>query len=146
MRFRWRRHAAETVAPVVHEPRLTDEQVLEIVESRLSEHFGPRGSWSLVPRGASDTDTLFQEFLTHSIAVELTTAIAEQSASLTQAAALTQATATPVSPEWQPEPIAVWAETEDQMFRPDPADLTGLVASMTPAVENIPVTGTRHVA
>ncbi len=142
MRFRWRRHAAETVAPVVHEPRLTDEQVLEVVEMRLNEHFGPRGSWSVVPRSASDTDVLFQEFLTHSIAVELTTALSERSA------APVEAVATPVSPEWQPEPITLWADTEDQLFRPDPADLTALVASMTPVApsENTPTGARRHVA
>lgn len=126
MRFRWRRHAAETVTPVTQEPRLTDEQVLQVIESRLAEHFGPRGSWSLVRRSAADTDVLFQEFLTRSIAVELTTALSEQ------AAAPTEDDATPVSPDWKPEPITVWVEAEDQLFRPDPADLTALVVSMTP--------------
>ena len=140
MRFRWRRHAAETVAPIAHEPRLTDEQVLQVIENRLSEHFGPRGSWSLVPRSESDTDVLFQEFVTHSIAVELTTALREQ------AAVPADDIATPVSPDWKPEPIAVWADTEDQVFRSDPADLTALVAAMTPVAAASPRTASRDVA
>lgn len=142
MRFRWRRHTAVTVAPVVHEPRLTDEQVLQIVEDRLSDHFGPRGSWSVVPRDASDTDVLFQEFLTRSIATELTTALREG------AAVPIEDTATPVSPEWKPEPITVWADSEEQLFRPDPADLTALVDAMTLRIpaKDVPAEASRRVA
>lgn len=104
MRFRWRRNDRQVTRPAAHSaapeapPQLTHQQVLEALQSRLAEHFGPNGRWSLVRRSDDDTDVIFQESFTQALSRELAESIV---AAPEQAAA-------PV--DWKPQPIAIWAE------------------------------------
>ena len=68
--FGRRRHAAALAAARV--PQLTEAQILELVSVKLGEFIGSQGAWSVSRRSDEDTDAIFQDVLTSSIAVGIT--------------------------------------------------------------------------
>lgn len=78
--FGRRRHRAPViVAPPAPVPipgvELSEEQLFEKIRSRLDQHLGAGGDWTLVRRSDSDTDTFFHEMAAFSLAREITSAI-----------------------------------------------------------------------
>ncbi len=71
--FGRRRHAAVLAAARV--PQLTEAQILDLVSSKLGEFVGANGEWTVSRRAADDTDSIFQDVLTQSMAVSITTVI-----------------------------------------------------------------------
>jgi hypothetical protein len=135
--FGRRRHVAP--APVVPAPRLSDQQVFELVQGRLDALIGPAGGWSLSRRTDADTDSIFQGVLVKSVAVDITRGLADARRSLEASAAAlapaeshrkvrARAVGQHVSPAaapavadgslqsepaafgWEPAPITVWAD------------------------------------
>lgn len=97
--FGRRRHRAPVIvappAPVqIPGVELSEEQLFEKIRSRLDQHLGAGGDWTLVRRSESDTDTFFHEMAAFSLAREITAAIvstpvaasAEQDAGLAEIA------------------------------------------------------------
>jgi hypothetical protein len=104
VKFRWRRHRAQEVNTSPATPKLSDADVLQIIKDRLDQHFGCQGTWSVSARTDSDTDFMFREFLTKSLAADLAAALQENGV------AVVEERSAPIDPAWQPEPITVWAE------------------------------------
>jgi hypothetical protein len=124
--FGRRRHAAPVaVAPT---PQLTDEQIFELVHTRLAAVLGERGEWTVSRRRDSDTDDIFHGVLAHSIAVTITDALrdarirveAGEPSPVTVIHAPDHAAAPqpdPIEPEvepaafsWDPAPITIWTD------------------------------------
>jgi hypothetical protein len=97
------------VAPVVQAPapELSDEQIFELLNSKLAEIVGARGSWTLVPRSGDDTDVIFHDLKSTQIATTLATMLRTEKATLRGETA-----AEPTALPWTPVPITVWAEPE----------------------------------
>jgi hypothetical protein len=97
------------VAPVVHAavPELSDEQIFELLSSKLAEIVGARGSWTLVPRSVEDTDVIFHDLKSTQIATTLATLLHAAKATLRG-----ESTGEPTALPWTPSPITVWAEPE----------------------------------
>lgn len=129
--FGRRRHVAPV--PVVPAPRLSDQQVFELVQGRLDALIGPAGGWSLSRRTDADTDSIFQGVLVTSVAVDITRGLAGARLALETAAAaatagrpaepgqhvatgsaapdaLIAAESEPAAFGWEPAPITVWAD------------------------------------
>jgi hypothetical protein len=64
-----------TLAAVMPAPQLSEGQIFDIVHAQLDALLGDKGLWAVVPRGAGDTDSIFQSVLTRSFAVGVTQAI-----------------------------------------------------------------------
>lgn len=145
MKFRWRRRwssdlqATPSSGRPARAARLSDEQVLKVIQDRLSEHFGPAGNWTVSQRTADDVDVIFREFLTRSLALELAGALrgdvaadAEQE-SAEEGTAEAKTTKEETADDWEPEPIAIWAHPDqsahaDQSAHPDNAQSERLIA------------------
>ncbi|MGO4692392.1 hypothetical protein [Glaciibacter sp. 2TAF33] len=97
------------VAPVVQAPapELSDEHIFELLNSKLAEIVGARGSWTLVPRSSDDTDVIFHDLKSTQIATVLATLLKTEKATLRGETA-----AEPTALPWTPAPITVWAEPE----------------------------------
>lgn len=134
MKFRWRRHSAQVVDTEHVVPEHSQQQIFEIIHGRMSQYFGSTGTWVVSKRTAADTDSIFQDFLAQSLARELAAVLGSTS------------DAKPVSPDWVPEPIAVWSDgssapvtvipqTNDMSsdIRPNDADQSETVAARVAA-------------
>ena len=77
--FGRRRHVAVVpAAPLpVPVPRLTDEQILELVHGKISELIGVNGEWTVSRRSADDTDAFFHSVLAQSVSVGIAAAITD---------------------------------------------------------------------
>jgi hypothetical protein len=97
------------VAPVVQAPapELSDEQIFELLSSKLAEIVGARGAWTLVPRSVEDTDVIFHDLKSTQIATTLATLLRTEKATLRG-----ESTGEPTALPWTPAPITVWAEPE----------------------------------
>ncbi|WP_022899072.1 hypothetical protein [Humibacter albus] len=80
--FGRRRHAAPAVAPIVSvapaetpRPRLADEQIFELVHTRIAAAIGEGGEWVVRRRRPDDTDDLFRTVLAHQVAADVTDAL-----------------------------------------------------------------------
>lgn len=78
--FGRRRHRAPVIvappAPVdVPGVTLSEEELFEKVRTRLDEHMGSHGGWTLVRRTEADTDSFFHEMAAFSLAREITAAV-----------------------------------------------------------------------
>jgi hypothetical protein len=148
--FGRRRHVAP--APVVPAPRLSDQQVFELVQGRLDALIGPAGGWSLSRRKDADTDSIFQGVLVTSVAADITRGLAEARLALeTDAdAAATDAAAAatagrPAEPGQHvatgagaPDPLAVAAQSELAAFGWEPAPITVWADLRKPVTAEIP--------
>ncbi|ODA89441.1 hypothetical protein ATY41_05930 [Leifsonia xyli subsp. xyli] len=125
--FGRRSHVAirKPVAPV---PQLTDAQILALVHSKVSELIGEKGEWTVVRRGADDTDTVFHSVLSQSVAVGITAAIVEARTRLETGETAEPQHRAPTEPvpviaagaeaaeeefaamTWEPAPITVWTD------------------------------------
>lgn len=112
---RWRRarlaaqasaHAAAP-APRPTAADLRGEHLFELLNAKLSEFIGPRGTWSLVRRAEGDTDQIFHAMLTHQIAAELTRSVLDEREAV---AVVVPAENEPLALSWEPAPLVVWAE------------------------------------
>lgn len=118
--FGRRRHAAALAAARV--PQLTEAQILELVSVKLGEFIGSQGAWSVSRRSDEDTDAIFQDVLTSSIAAGITGAIITAKLALESGEPVESGihVAVPVNtteemPEpsafgWEPAPITVWTD------------------------------------
>lgn len=120
--FGRRKHAAPA-AQVIPAPQLSDEQIFSIVHARVDAMLGARGGWTVVRRAAADTDAIFHDVLTHSIAAEITGALRDAASQLKDASprAAEHAAAPvadvpagvdaePAALAWEPAPITVWTD------------------------------------
>lgn len=121
--FGRRKHAAAATAVVAPAPRLTDEQIFQIVHERVDAMLGARGGWTVVRRTEGDTDSIFHDVLTHSIATEITGALHDATAHLHTAPqraaehvaepvadAPAAAGEEPAALAWEPAPVTVWTD------------------------------------
>lgn len=124
--FGRRRHVAP--AAVAQIPQLSETQIHDVLVAKLSEFLGADGEWVVSRRTEDDTDTIFQDTLTDSIAVALSAALARAKHTLiTGEAAEPAQHVAPRSPEpgdaaepataaepealgWEPAPITVWTD------------------------------------
>lgn len=95
------------VAPVIQvpAPELSDEQIFDLLHSKLAELIGEQGQWTLVSRSADDTDVIFHGLKATQIATTLTGILSSQKAELRG-----EHPAEPTALSWTPAPISVWAE------------------------------------
>jgi hypothetical protein len=109
-------------------PQLSEKQIHDVLVAKLSEFLGADGEWVVSRRTEDDTDTIFQDTLTDSIAVALSIALAHAKHMLiTGEAAEPAQHVAPRAPEagdvaepsvvtepealgWQPAPITVWTD------------------------------------
>ena len=102
---RRRRLAASAALTVAAAPVLQDDQILDLLHSKLRELLGEHGAWTLVPRNPSDTEVIFHGLKAREIAVTLTdTIIAEQALLRGESAG------EPTALSWTPAPITIWSE------------------------------------
>jgi hypothetical protein len=80
--FGRRRHAAPAAAPIVTvaetvtvRPRLAEEQIFELVHTRIAAAIGEGGEWVVRRRTPDDTDDLFRTVLAHQVALDVTAAL-----------------------------------------------------------------------
>ncbi|GAB3389855.1 hypothetical protein GCM10027568_12670 [Humibacter soli] len=80
--FGRRRHAAAPAAPsavVVPTPaplpRLAEEQIFELVHTRIAAAIGEGGDWVVRRRTDDDTDDIFRSVLAHQVAIDVTAAL-----------------------------------------------------------------------
>ena len=97
--FGRRRHAAAAAAPIVTvaetatpRPRLAEEQVFELVHTRIAAAIGEGGEWVVRRRTPEDTDDLFRTVLAHQVALDVTSALATAQLQLEAGEPLTVAT------------------------------------------------------
>lgn len=103
--FGRRRRAAPVVqAPA---PELSEEQIFELLHTKLADLVGARGTWTLVPRAHGDTDVIFHGMKAEQIATSLTSTLTTATAVLRG-----EREAEPTALPWTPVPISVWAEPE----------------------------------
>jgi hypothetical protein len=118
--FGRRRHAATVAAAPV--PQLSEAQILELVTGKLAEFVGASGEWSVSRRESADTDAIFQDVLTASIAASITDVImkakqrlesGEQLEAGLHVAVAADAQIDSIEPAafgWEPAPITVWTD------------------------------------
>lgn len=125
--FGRRRHVAPVAVAQI--PQLSETQIHDVLAAKLSEFLGSQGEWVVSRRGDSDTDSIFQDTLTASIATGLASALAEAKNTLingqpVETAQHVASKAVPVEsgsdtadqfaePEalgWEPAPITVWTD------------------------------------
>jgi hypothetical protein len=125
------------VAPVL--PELSNAEVFEHLHTVLAELVGTDGDWTLVPRQAGDTDSIFHGLKARQIAAALAERLAAETIRLrteqttapaniaeprtdtpvdgitavTTGAVLVSSGAEPAALPWNPAPISVWAEQHD---------------------------------
>ena len=97
--FGRRRHAAQAVAPTVEVaeastplPRLAEEQIFELVHTRIAAAIGEGGEWVVRRRTPEDTDDLFRTVLAHQVALDVTGALQSAQLQLEAGEQLTVAT------------------------------------------------------
>ena len=97
--FGRRRHAAQAVAPTVEVaktstplPRLAEEQIFELVHTRIAAAIGEGGEWVVRRRTPEDTDDLFRTVLAHQVALDVTSALQSAQLQLEAGEQLTVAT------------------------------------------------------
>jgi hypothetical protein len=80
--FGRRRHVAAAAAPIVTvaetatpRPRLAEEQIFELVHTRIAAAIGEGGEWVVRRRSPDDTDDLFRSVLAHQVALDVSTAL-----------------------------------------------------------------------
>lgn len=124
--FGRRRHVAPVVtAPMpAPAPRLSEDQIFELVHTQIAAAIGERGEWALTRRADSDTDALFHGVIAHSVATHVVAALTRAQAELADAAspaastvagaehaaADAEANIEPAAFGWQPAPITVWTD------------------------------------
>ncbi|MHA7986261.1 hypothetical protein ACX9R5_10680 [Rathayibacter sp. CAU 1779] len=103
--FGRRRHAAAPAAPtlpaapaVVVLPRLADEQIFELVHTRIAAAIGEGGEWVVRRRTEDDTDELFRTVLAHQVALDVTAALRSAQLQLEAGEQLTVPTRTGATP------------------------------------------------
>jgi hypothetical protein len=118
--FGRRRHAAALAAARV--PQLTEAQILELVATKIGEFVGAKGEWTVNRRTDEDTDSIFQDVLTRSMAVSITDVIVSAKKALESGEPLPSGAhaAAPEEPSidiveptvltWEPAPITVWTD------------------------------------
>lgn len=106
--FGRKRHAAEDSSASV--PQLSDERIFKLVHEQLSAFIGEHGAWT-VSRREVDEDALFHGILAHSVAAQITAAIAAEYGIIV-AAADAAPTTSDDEPEtrWVPAPITMFAD------------------------------------
>ena len=114
---RRRRVAASSALSVAPVPMLHDEQIFDLLHERLRSLVGEQGAWTLVPRGADDTEVIFHGLKAREIATELAQALITE-----QAALRGETSGAPTALSWTPVPITTWSE---------PAPSQNLVAGAT---------------
>lgn len=99
--FGRRRHAAQAVAPIVEVvetpaplPRLAEEQIFELVHTRIAAAIGEGGEWVVRRRTPDDTDDLFRTVLAHQVALDVTAALRSAQLQLEAGEQLTVSTRT----------------------------------------------------
>jgi hypothetical protein len=97
--FGRRRHAAPAAAPIVTvaetvtvRPRLAEEQIFELVHTRIAAAIGEGGEWVVRRRTPEDTDDLFRTVLAHQVALDVTAALHSAQLQLEAGEPLTVAT------------------------------------------------------
>jgi hypothetical protein len=97
--FGRRRHAAPAAAPIVTvaetvtvRPRLAEEQIFELVHTRIAAAIGEGGEWVVRRRTPEDTDDLFRTVLAHQVALDVTAALRSAQLQLEAGEPLTVAT------------------------------------------------------
>ncbi|MGA0566408.1 hypothetical protein ACO2Q7_03670 [Rathayibacter sp. KR2-224] len=97
--FGRRRHAAVPVAPIAAVapaaaplPRLAEEQIFELVHTRIAAAIGEGGEWVVRRRTPEDTDELFRTVLAHQVALDVTNALRNAQSQLEAGEQLTVAT------------------------------------------------------
>ncbi|HWU47864.1 MAG TPA: hypothetical protein VN133_14000 [Humibacter sp.] len=122
--FGRRRHAAPAAVAAIPAPQLTDEQIFELIHSRLAVVLGEHGQWSVSRRHDTDTDDIFHGVLAHSIAVSITDALHEARARIE--AGETASTGAVYVPEHAapPKPDSMATTDEPAAFTWDPAPIT----------------------
>lgn len=99
--FGRRRHVAVAAAPIVTVaekaaplPRLAEEQIFELVHTRIAAAIGDGGEWVVRRRTPEDTDELFRSVLAHQVALDVATALRNAQVQLEAGEPLTVATRT----------------------------------------------------
>jgi hypothetical protein len=137
---RRRRTAPVIQAPVAPAlPELSAAQVYDHLHTVLAELVGADGEWTLVPRQAGDTDSIFHGLKARQIAAVLTERLADETVRLrtehtvapanvaeprtdtpvdgitavATGAVLVSSGAEPSALPWNPAPISVWADRHD---------------------------------
>jgi len=87
-------------------PRLTREQLLEVVRTHLDESFGQNGSWTLVRRRGDDTDAFFHRLAAESLAHQIVDALERRGGANASRTALPDAPPAHRAPVDEPAPIA----------------------------------------
>ena len=128
------------VAPAL--PELSSAQVFEHLHDALAELVGADGAWTLVPRQAGDTDTIFHGLKARQIATSLTAILAAETGRLRTEetvapaniaepgtdspavrvridAILVSSGAEPTALPWNPSPISVWAGQHESTGQPN---------------------------
>lgn len=74
---RRKRRKAELLAPPPAPPaiQLSEEQLFEVVSAKVTEFMGAEGSWTLVRRDETHTDSIFQVMASDSLARDITASI-----------------------------------------------------------------------
>lgn len=103
--FGRRRHAAVPAAPsavVVPAPaplpRLAEEQIFELVHTRIAAAIGEGGDWVVRRRTDDDTDDIFRTVLAHQVAIDVTAALRSAQSQLEAGEPITVSLATGTIP------------------------------------------------
>lgn len=103
--FGRRRHAAAALPPidaVVQPapplPRLAEEQIFELVHTRIAAAIGEDGEWVVRRRLPDDTDDIFRGVLAHQVALDVTAALRSAQLQLESGQAITVSTRTGAVP------------------------------------------------
>jgi hypothetical protein len=103
--FGRRRHAAAPAAPsaVLTQapaplPRLAEEQIFELVHTRIAATIGEGGEWVVSRRTADDTDDIFRGVLAHQVAIDVTAALRSAQSQLEAGEPITVSTHTGAIP------------------------------------------------
>lgn len=133
--FGRRRHVAVAAAPIVTvaeeaapRPRLAEEQIFELVHTRIAAAIGDGGEWVVRRRTPEDTDELFRSVLAHQIALDVATALRNAQVQLEAGEPLTVTTRT------GPVPLRSAAITEESAI----AEVAPSADRDVPATEDLP--------
>lgn len=122
--FGRRRHVAPAAVAAIPAPQLTDEQIFELIHTRLAAVLGEHGQWSVSRRHDTDTDDIFHGVLAHSIAVSITDALQDARARIEAGETASAATAHVPEHAAVPQPDSTATADEPAAFTWDPAPIT----------------------
>ncbi|NNC11071.1 hypothetical protein HII28_04145 [Planctomonas sp. JC2975] len=147
--FGRRRHAAASAAPIVPAvpavvalPRLADEQIFELVHTRIAAAIGEGGEWVVRRRTEDDTDELFRAVLAHQVALDVTAALRSAQSQLEAGEQLTVSSRTGAIPlVTAPQASTESATTDVESTAPEARiAVSGSEADVAPAAPAADVT------